>query len=113
MYIVSMDRSCIHSQERDEKLLRHQPSQKAAGAATRGTATAGPMVTVSRDSKAAARGEAISRGAAIATNGGLPGDILVRKLSASVHRVVAVLRYTVCTCTLVEIDHTLSECNCG
>ncbi|XP_064389054.1 phosphatidylinositol 3,4,5-trisphosphate 3-phosphatase and dual-specificity protein phosphatase PTEN-like [Halichondria panicea] len=63
-------------QERDEKLLRHQPSQKAAGAATRGTATAGPMVTVSRDSKAAARGEAISRGAAIATNGGLPGDIL-------------------------------------
>lgn len=79
-----------YSEERDEKLSKHQAAATGAsstgqrgGVATKGTPTAAPLVTVGRDSKAAARGEAISRGAAIsrggaaATNGGLPGDILV------------------------------------
>ncbi len=82
---------CTHSEERDEKLSKHQAGPMGGGVATRGTPTAAPFVTVGRDSKAAARGEAISRGGAAATNGGLPADILVR-----VGHVLCTLFYFAC-----------------
>ena len=87
LYVSSL---CIslhtHSQERDDKLSRHKGQSTAP--ATRGTPTAGPMVTVSRDQKAASRGAAISkRGASAATNGGVPGDLRV-SVSMSAHTVL-------------------------
>ena len=105
-YIVSMVLSCTHSQDRDDKLSRHQPGQKPVGAATRGTATAGPMLTVSK---------AAARGATAATNGGLPGDILVREIKC----IVAILKciyiqlYSWCVVHVrwLRFGHKLSECN--
>jgi len=64
------------SNEREEKSGKHK--SPASTTATRGTPTAGPLETVTKETKASGRSSAASKkGAAVASNGGLPSDYRV------------------------------------